>query len=257
MQPLILVKKILIYMVKFIPINISLPILIGPLKGFKWITGAAAGPAKGVAPILNLTESSQLNLAKDLIPKNGISFDIGANVGLYTLLFSRYSKKVYAFEPLYRNIEYLYQVLKINNVVNVEILHLAVSDFNGDMFFREGSNIALGKLNESGKIIVSVISLDSFIFNRRIYPDVLKVDVEGSELSVLKGAKEYLKKFNPIIFLSTHSEKLKKDCIHFLVNLDYVVNPINANDIEKANEFFIIKKPIFSNQNQQIPWKFS
>ena len=54
-------------MVKFIPNNISLPILLGPLKGFKWISGAAAGEAKELSILFNLVESKPLKIAQKKI----------------------------------------------------------------------------------------------------------------------------------------------------------------------------------------------
>ncbi len=234
--------KIINILSKLVPNNINFIILRGPLKGFRWISGAAAGPGKGLSPILNLTESTQINLAKEASSKNGISFDIGANVGLYTLLFSRYTKEVYAFEPLSRNIRFLEKHLKINNLENAKLIKSAVSDLNGIFLFKEGNNYALGKLDNRGSIPVSVISLDKFIYNKKIYPDILKIDVEGSELSVLKGAYQYLNSAHPIILLSTHSDLIKEECLKYLLNLNYLkIVPVNAKRIKNADQF-IIKK---------------
>jgi len=236
-----LVLKILVLVTKLIPNNIHLSILRGPLKGFKWISGAAAGPAKGLSPILNLAEASQLNLASKYIPRESISFDIGANVGLYTLLFSKYSKKVYAFEPLKRNINYLNELIKINNIKNVNLIQNAVSDSTGINFFKLGENYALGKLNSKGNIPVSTITLDDFIDKYNTYPDVIKIDVEGSEFAVLRGAKTLLKKYKPIIFLSTHGDFLKRECINYLKRLNYqYFKPIDSLTIKDASEFLLM-----------------
>jgi len=95
-----------------------LVILRGALKGYKLIMGAPEGSGKGISIIFNLSEPERLKITKDLISKNFIYFDIGANIGIYSLLFSRYSKLVYAFEPLPRNLSFLHIMLTLNKVLN-------------------------------------------------------------------------------------------------------------------------------------------
>ncbi len=85
-----------------IPAGTKLPILAGPLRGFRWIAGAAAGHGGGLSVLLHRAERSQLELARQWVGPSSVCFDIGANVGLYTLLFGRYGGKVVAFEPLPR-----------------------------------------------------------------------------------------------------------------------------------------------------------
>ena len=240
MQPLILVKRILSYIAKFIPNNISLPILLGPLKGFRWISGAAAGEAKGLSILFNLVESEQLKIAQKKIKHHHICFDIGANLGLYSLLFSRYSKLVYSFEPLPRNICYLYQNLIKNKVKNTIIVPMGVANSNKLYGFIKGNNFATGKINENGSQPISLVSLDNFIEYYKTYPDIIKIDVEGAELEVLKGLEKTFLKIKPIIFLSTHYDDLKKKCFKMLKNKGYNhFFPLDSNIISKANEFLI------------------
>lgn len=112
------------------PTGTILPILRGPLAGQKWIVGAAAGNGKGLSTLFNTGEPDQFAYVEGLgfSLKSDICFDIGANVGLYSLLFAKYSRQVYAFEPLPRNLKFLYEVLRVNNIENVKIVPCAVSD---------------------------------------------------------------------------------------------------------------------------------
>ena len=232
--------KVFSFLSKFIPSGLPLIVLKGPLKGIKWIAGAGEGSAKGLSVLLNLSEPEQFNTAKSLIPKTGICFDIGANVGLYTLLFSKYSKFVYAFEPLPRNISYLYRTLALNNAVNVLVVPYAVSEENGFAWFQEGEHTSEGKLDKKGTQPVAVISLDYFIEKIKKYPQILKIDVEGAELDVLKGANNLLSNQKPIILLSTHGDQLKTKCIEYLKKLNYQqFIPINASTIKEASELLI------------------
>ena len=52
------------------------------------------------------------------------------------------------------------------------------------------------------------ISLDQYVAEKKISPDIIKIDVEGAEISVLAGARKTIKKFRPLIFLSVHPEEL-------------------------------------------------
>ena len=177
---------------------------------------------------------------KEITSKSKICFDIGANVGVYTLLFSRYSKLVYAFEPLPRNLSFLYRAIKINKIRNVIIVPFAVADKSKLSWFQVGKNYALGRLSTKGNQPVMIISLDDFFKESLVLPDIIKIDVEGAELSVLKGSKNLLSESKPAILLSTHGDKVKNDCIDFLKQFNYkTFKPLDANSIEKATEFLI------------------
>lgn len=202
--------KIFFFLIRLLPTGLTFKIIKGPLKGFKWITGAAAGSAKGISVLFNCAEKKQLKLVKKNIDKKSIFFYIGANVGLYTLLFARYSKKVFSFEPLPRNISYLYKTLKINNIFNADIIPCAISNENNIDYFKRGKNASMGMLSKNGDLPVITLSIDYFISKIGIIPDVLKIDVEGVELKVLKGTENLLKNHSPKIFLSTHGEKKKQ-----------------------------------------------
>ena len=241
-------ERLLVFFSKFIPTGMRFLVIKGPLRGFKWITGAAVGEAKGLSVLLNLAEPFQMDLAKKIAPKNGICFDIGANVGLYTLLFARYSRIVYAFEPFPRNICYLVKTLEINNVNNAIIVPCAVSDKNGLFWFKEGLDYSTGKLSNEGQQPVTTVSLDEFVEKGKIIPNILKIDVEGAEFQVIMGAKNLLLKHKPILLLSTHGEEVKKKCLHCLKKMNYHINPINANSIDNASEF-LIKPYKFNFQN--------
>jgi FkbM family methyltransferase len=167
---------------KLIPYGIAVPVLRGPLRGFKWIAGYAAGEGKGLSVVLNLAEPKQLDMARRLASADGICFDIGANVGIYTLLFARYSKHVFAFEPLPRNIWCLSRTLEVNGVGNATIIPCAVSDSTGLASFQEGENCATGRVDSRGKRPIVTVSCDDFVSSyKKFVPSLLKIDVEGQK----------------------------------------------------------------------------
>lgn len=79
-------------------------------------------------------------------------------------------------------------MMQINKIDNAKIIPCAVSASSGIGFFSEGINPALGKLNDNGHMPVIKMTCDDFFSSTHVIPDLLKIDVEGSELNVLKGA---------------------------------------------------------------------
>lgn len=228
------------YITYLFPTGMIVPILRGPLKGKKWIVGAAAGGGKGMSIIFDQSETAQIHYFVEILNNSKICFDIGANVGLYTLLFSQYAKEVYAFEPLPRNLRYLSRLIEVNKITNAKIIPCAISDSSKIGCFYEVGNPALGKLSDDGNIPVFITTCDYFVSETNIVPELLKIDVEGSELNLLKGASRVLKLYHPTILLSVHSGKLRTDCLKFVKEIGYrTIVPINSENLQEATEFAI------------------
>lgn len=220
-----------------VPAGLPLTVRSGPLAGMKWIAGAAAGKGKGLSVLFNRCEPAQLEFAKSLLSGGMTCYDIGANVGLYTLLFAKYAKTVYAFEPLPRNLRYLVQAINTNNLTNVQILPCALSDKDGIAMFEQNENCAMGSLAERGDITVLVKSGDLISIQTGSKPHIIKVDVEGAELLVLHGLRETISSNHPIILLSVHSAELRNDCLDFLSSIGYRnCRPLNGPTLDDCTE---------------------
>jgi hypothetical protein len=116
-----------------IPQSAVVRVVQGPLRGYRWIVGA--GP-HGLW--LGTYEGAKQKRVIQAIKKGDTVFDIGANAGIYTLLFSEYVGqygKVHAFEPLPENLTYLRQHVGINRLQNVSIHGLAVASKAGKARF--------------------------------------------------------------------------------------------------------------------------
>ena len=170
-------RNVLRPLAHLLPTGMTVPIMAGPLKGRKWIVGAAAGRGKGLSVLINQSEPAQVQHARKITNQASICFDIGANVGFYTLLFSQYAKSVYAFEPLPRNLNFLKRLIDINKLDNAEIIPCAVSDVSRKGYFLEGKDHSLGKLDANGNVPVSVITCDQFVTESGVIPDLIKIDV--------------------------------------------------------------------------------
>jgi FkbM family methyltransferase len=150
-------------------------------------------------------------------------YDIGANVGFFSLLASRLAGSggiVYAFEPQPRNVRLLEFHRAANGITNLRILDAAVSARDGVAQFQSAKGPAMGSLAESGEYAVTTVTVDSFASDHRP-PDVMKIDVEGAEVEVLTGATKTLLRHRPVIILSTHGWRLHQESLALLASLGY------------------------------------
>src|SRR5579872_1601174 len=197
-----LVGRVLRLPFKLIPKGAIFPILQGKLQGRKWIVGSSNHGCW-----LGSYEYRKRLLFEKTVAEGDCVFDIGANVGFYTLLASALVGRrghVFAFEPEPSNIAYLKKHVKINGVQNVRIIEAAVSDHDGQGHFERGIENTEGKLSDSGALVVNCVDLDRMISDAGLYPpNVIKIDVEGGELEVLRGSTQLLAAHHPTIFLAT------------------------------------------------------
>jgi len=218
----------------------SYPVLTGPLKGAKFILGALSGEGGGASVYFNQMEAEQTSAMMEAIRPGGTFFDIGANVGFYSILASRLvgSKgKIAAFEPLVRNLSYLQRHVELNHADNVRVLPFALSSENTILSFSTGPNSAMGHLDKDGRgeVLVPTVTLDEIAERLGMMPDVMKMDVEGAEMDVFRGATRVLSEARPVIFLSTHSPELRTECLAFLGGLGYTVTSLIED--EDSHEF--------------------
>jgi FkbM family methyltransferase len=163
----------------------------------------------------------EVNIQRLLLPLRGdVFWDVGANVGLYSLLLRKNFRHVFAVEPNPVARRNLKARLLWHFARNVTILPFALSDQNGETRLSPGSDRfqAWSKLHESG-IRVKTATFDS-IYQRSV--DLMKIDVEGAEFMVLQGAKDALQRGRIMnLLIEVHSWDREKELEEILTNYGY------------------------------------
>lgn len=186
----------------------------------------------------------EFNLIGLYLDNNKVFFDIGSNIGFYSLWASKFIEQagaIHAFEPDKKNFLRLTDNLKINQLeTKVTINQKAVSDSNGPLDFSIGldgeNHILMESIENATK--VEAVTLDHYCHTKNICCiDYLKVDVEGFELMVIKGAKSLLEhKKIKIIQLEinttlANSKTTAQELINYLNGFGYFLCQF---DVDKA-----------------------
>jgi len=217
-----------------LPSGSRVRIVKGPARGFRWIVGASThGYWWGSY------EVDKARLFARYLRRGGVVYDIGAHVGYYSLIAARAvgpEGSVVAFEPDARNLSFLEEHVRSNELDQVEIVRAAVgASTRSDARFLVGDHPATGRLHELGTQPVEVVSLDDFLTGRDRGPDIVKIDIEGGEAEALSGARRLLMRYRPLVFLATHGSHAERLSLKILSDVGY--------DPEKLDEGEYIVRP--------------
>ena len=179
--------------------------------------------------------------------------DVGAHKGEFlSYILSLNYKKIYCFEPQKKIFKILYKNFK--NKKNIQFFNLGLAHKNSKIIFYENklsstSSFSVGKNTPFSKIKnliinsknfyvdkypINVKTLDEIFINKKIFNIFLKIDVEGFELNVLKGAKKTISKKVKFILIERHFFQLYKDN-----------SPEKVHLFLKKNNFKLIKRFTF------------
>ena len=170
-------------------------------------------------------EKSDLNLFRSIIRPDDTVFDLGANVGPYSIsAASRTGGKVIAVEPASETFELLNK--SASQFPNMTAIHTAISDKPGTAFLSHGGsseNFKLSDNNETQGEKVPLVTIDDIAADHGIESvDIIKMDVEGHELKALAGAKKIIVNGSPIIFYEVkHGSDLHPELIDAFKDLGY------------------------------------
>ena len=170
-------------------------------------------------------DSDGINFIWDYLKEGDIFIDAGANIGQFTLTGAQKAGKILSIEPHPRIFSFLKSNIKLNGFDNVKTHNVALGDKNGVLYFSDVRSDDQNFIKEGGGIKVEVKKLDDLVSCNKI--DLLKIDVEGYELFVLKGALEILPKVEAVLF-----ENFKNNFDRYGYQLRDVLDLLESNNFK-------------------------
>jgi FkbM family methyltransferase len=221
------------------------------LEGREFVHTVDAGPARGLKyPILLPPDKSvwtgnyELEFSEALagaVKPGDVCFDIGGWRGFYSgVLALAGARRVCTFEPLPANCAQIRHLIELNPQLPLTLFEAAVGEKSGQLEFELMPLHSMGKLASSpfqrsqkgaSRIQVKVVSLDELLAEKQIEPPgVMKIDVEGAEVFVLRGAKKLLAEHHPKLFMEIHSRELARECAALLGEFGYSVRVMETGN---------------------------
>jgi FkbM family methyltransferase len=160
----------------------------------------------------NFKEIFEWNVYGESFKRRKVIVDVGAHIGLFTIKHARNTEKIVAIEPSPKNFNILEENLKINDIKNVEMLNVAISNRKGYSFlYGSGGSASIVKTSTNEKYTIKLTTLDNICKYLKSI-DLMKIDVEGAEELVLRGGKNTLEKVKKIV-MEVHPNLVKEEKI--------------------------------------------
>lgn len=170
-------------------------------------------------------------LTSTVLSSGGVGFiDCGAYNGDTLEKFINFVggdyKKIFAFEFETENFEKLKNLVQEKNYKNVELLNCGVWNEKKVLTFTRVAGSGNSKISNDGEVIAKVDTIDNIVGEEKI--DFIKMDIEGSELNALKGAKKTLERCKPALAISVYHKKE-----------DLITIPQFLKEIYKGSRFYL------------------
>jgi FkbM family methyltransferase len=217
------------------------------ISGESFVHEINAGPGKGLKVMIRLPEDKGLwtgtyetffvGAIATAVKVGSTCLDIGSYHGFVGgVMAQRGAAKVVCFEPLPQNVAVIKGLIGLNPRLNLTVRAEAVGNQDGTTAFEIMPQGSMGKLAGSTfqtgcrgveSVSIPVRSLDSLLAEGAFSaPNLIKIDVEGAETSVLAGACKLLTTGNPVVFIEAHSVELEKNCKRMLHEAGYEVEEL-------------------------------
>ncbi len=193
-------------------------------------------------------EDWELDALSRIVQKDDTCVDVGANIGIYSVLMAKMASggQVHAFEPVPLNGKILALNLEVNRVRNVQIHGCVLSEAAGPVEFSVSSDGAYSSIKATGQrsqtevLALQAVRLDDLFFRERRRVDLIKIDVEGAELMVLRGGHgllgdEELRPKALLVELNPHTQSMydytPMDVVGFLKGFGYQARSITGKGV--------------------------
>lgn len=251
----------LIGLFRYFHFNISQTIIKKP-RVYKWIQGLKFYVEKGDAGLVGNVYYKLMDYEDSVflinnLKSNDVFVDVGANLGHYTMLASGICKaKSIAIEPIKSTSVKLEKNIALNKLENkVTLLNLGVGDKNETLNFTTNKTVmnSVSLVENNNTVKIKVKTLNELL--KDVNPTFIKIDVEGYEYKVLKGADEILKKGSlKYLLIEFNNSGVKfnlkdKDVFKLITEYGFLpiryntekkeINIINSYNTDKFNTLFI------------------
>jgi FkbM family methyltransferase len=185
-----ILRYIFIKIVKYLDITLTLSVRDNSDIKIRTLPGCTISEKLFV---VGLYDYNGMSFLLEKLRTDDIFYDIGANIGPFSLLANRVTPNIYAFEGHPETTKRLKENFKLNGIAENKALNMAISEKPGEINFRDEAGSAINKILESdgNGIIVKCTSVDAFSKKHGI-PRFIKIDTEGHEVSVIRGMKKSL-----------------------------------------------------------------
>jgi polysaccharide biosynthesis protein PslH len=163
-----------------------------------------------------LSLDNLINIIYSKAKRGNVIYDVGSYHGAYSIYLAQKipNSLVYSFEPTPATYNSLVNNINKFQLSNIVTKNVAISDTICKKTFHISSDAARSSFNTNNalsndnKVLKSIeidcLTIDSLIESGASPPDIIKIDTEGHEFEVLKGAEKTIRKFMPIIFYEPH-----------------------------------------------------
>ncbi|MEN3368666.1 MAG: hypothetical protein V7609_809 [Verrucomicrobiota bacterium] len=208
-----------------------------------------AGPAKGLRIWIELPEDKALwtgayeaKFSAALaggVRRGDVCYDVGAYRGFFAGVCALVgASAVHIFEPLPANISRIQSLIEANPALPLTLHPFALGAEVGETEFAVMPEASMGKLSGSSfqhdarskeMLRVGIETLDHLRDAGAIpLPNIIKIDVEGAEAMVLRGAQRLFSESRPRLFIEIHSRALGRECAEILTGHEYDVNTLET-----------------------------
>lgn len=216
-------------------------------------------------------ERYEAALVERLLADGDVFWDIGANVGYFTLVAATALAdrgQIVAFEPGKNAYARLTANLALNTYSNIKTFQVAVSDREGEAVLHVAGDIADSSASlfpaggvQAGSEVCRTVALDHFLAQEGLRPPTLiKLDAEGAELAVLQGAQNLIAQAPPLFLMEMEEKNLKaagtsKAAIQqFLTGFGYQAAHLRKGRWYETHDLDLVKgRNIFWFQPEYLP----
>ncbi len=226
---------------RLLPKQWPMPILSGPNKGFQWLIGSSIYTCW-----FGSYEQQKQDALMRCIKPGMVIYDVGANAGFYTLLFSKLvgsTGRVISIEALPSNAANVLRHVRLNGLTNVTVIPAAISKQSSLERFQTAESNAMGFLGQGSEtLLIPTLTLDSLVSMGLPPPDLVKMDIEGGEGDALEGSKNLLERAKTTWFIALHGESATTRSLAALARYGYHLfsllgQPLGYDSL-KTDEFY-------------------